>query len=163
MIKKYAICYNQSMKNSEAVMSELKQLLLEHEINAEVLDIEIASQTKDDSTFDVSNLAHYQLEQGNPINLKNDGSGDLHVVQYGLTINMDKTASDYSKVSANIEASTAMIYDMARNIIGSYTYTEVIDGETTTNKIKEELLKQLKETFNTECIYSVSFYNWVAQ
>ena len=116
---------------------------------AEVLDIEIASQTKDDSTFDVSNLAHYQLEQGNPINLKNDGSGDLHVVQYGLTI--------------NIEASTAMIYDMARNIIGSYTYTEVIDGETTTNKIKEELLKQLKETFNTECIYSVSFYNWVAQ
>ena len=115
---------------------------------AEVLDIEIASQTKDDSTFDVSNLAHYQLEQGNPINLK---------------INMDKTASDYSKVSANIEASTAMIYDMARNIIGSYTYTEVIDGETTTNKIKEELLKQLKETFNTECIYSVSFYNWVAQ
>ena len=90
-------------------------------------------------------------------------SGDLHVVQYGLTINMDKTASDYSKVSANIEASTAMIYDMARNIIGSYTYTEVIDGETTTNKIKEELLKQLKETFNTECIYSVSFYNWVAQ
>ena len=130
---------------------------------AEVLDIEIASQTKDDSTFDVSNLAHYQLEQGNPINLKNDGSGDLHVVQYGLTINMDKTASDYSKVSANIEASTAMIYDMARNIIGSYTYTEVIDGETTTNKIKEELLKQLKETFNTECIYSVSFYNWVAQ
>ena len=124
---------------------------------AEGLDIE------DDSTFDVSNLAHYQLEQGNPINLKNDGSGDLHVVQYGLTINMDKTASDYSKVSANIEASTAMIYDMARNIIGSYTYTEVIDGETTTNKIKEELLKQLKETFNTECIYSVSFYNWVAQ
>ena len=87
----------------------------------------------------------------------------MHVVQYGLTINMDKTASDYSKVSANIEASTAMIYDMARNIIGSYTYTEVIDGETTTNKIKEELLKQLKETFNTECIYSVSFYNWVAQ
>ena len=40
MIKKYAICYNQSMKNSEAVMSELKQLLLEHEINAEVLDID---------------------------------------------------------------------------------------------------------------------------
>ena len=129
---------------------------------AEVLDIEIASQTKED-TFDVSNLAHYELEQGNPINLQTDGTGDLHVVQYGLTINMDKTANDYSKVSANIEASTAMIYDMARNIIGSYTYTEVIDGETTTNKIKDELLKQLKETFNTECIYSVSFYNWVAQ
>ena len=40
MIKKYAICYNQSMKNSEAVMSELKQLLLDHEINADVLDID---------------------------------------------------------------------------------------------------------------------------
>ena len=76
---------------------------------------------------------------------------------------MDKTASDYSKVSANIEASKDMVYDMTRNIIGSYTYAEVIDGEATTNKIKDELLKQLRETFNTECIYSVSFYNWVAQ
>ena len=103
---------------------------------ASVLDIEIASQTKDDGVFDVSDLAHFQLEQGNPINLKNDGSGDLHVVQYGLTINMDKTASDYSKVSANIEASKDMVYDMTRNIIGSYTYAEVIDGEATTKRLK---------------------------
>lgn len=40
MIKKYAICYNSSMKNSEEVMSELKQLLLGHNVDADVLDID---------------------------------------------------------------------------------------------------------------------------
>ena len=40
MIKKYAICYNSSMKNSEEVMAELKQLLLTHNVVADVLDID---------------------------------------------------------------------------------------------------------------------------
>ncbi|MGN0368579.1 MAG: flagellar basal body-associated FliL family protein [Wujia sp.] len=130
---------------------------------SEVLDIEIASRTQDDVAFDVSNLDNYQLEQSNPVNLKNDGTNDLHVVQYGLTISMDKTKSDYAKVSKDIQASTSLIYDMTRDIIASYTYSQVTDGEKVTSEIKERLLSALKETFNAECIYSVSFYNWVAQ
>lgn len=129
---------------------------------AAVLDLEIASQSNGNGGFDVSNLAPFQLEQSNPINLANDGSGNLHVVQYGLTINLDKTAADYSSVLANITNSTAIIYDTTRNIIGKYTYEQVIDIEVQ-NQIKHEILTSLKETFNTECIYSVSFYNWVAQ
>lgn len=129
---------------------------------SKILDIEIESQKSEDSAFDVSNLAPYQLEQGNPINLKSDGSGSIHIVQYGLTINMDSTASDYSKVSGNVEGSTAIIYDLTRDIIGRYTYAEVIDVEIQ-KQIKNELLASLRETFNTDCIYSVSFYNWVAQ
>lgn len=126
-----------------------------------VLDLEIASQNSN-GEFDVSNLAYFKLEQGNPINLAQDGSGEMHVVQYGLTINMDKTAADYSKTMTNLESSTSIIYDMARDIIGRYTYKQVIDVEVQ-KQIKEEILNSLKATFNTECIYSVSFYNWVAQ
>lgn len=129
---------------------------------AAVLDLEIASQTAGSDSFDVGNLAAFQLEQGNPINLASDGSEDKHVVQYGLTINLNKTAADYSKVQTNLEASTSLIYDMTRDIVGKYTYEQVIDVEVQ-KQIKEEILVSLKETFNTECIYSVSFYNWVAQ
>lgn len=129
---------------------------------ATVLDLEIASQSSGDGQFDVSNLAPFQLEQGNAINLASDGSDEMHVVSYGLTINLDKTAKDYKTVSENLQASTSLIYDMARDIIGKYTYAQVIDVEVQ-REIKEELLVSLKETFNTECIYSVSFYNWVAQ
>ncbi|MGN0151382.1 MAG: flagellar basal body-associated FliL family protein [Wujia sp.] len=129
---------------------------------SEILDLEIASQKSENGTFDVSNLAPFQLEQGNPINLAADGSDEIHVVQYGLTINLDKTASDYTKTETNLTASTALIYDTVRNIIGHYTYEQVIDVEVQ-NQIKEELLAALRETFNTDCIYSVSFYNWVAQ
>ncbi len=128
---------------------------------ASVLDLEIAS-LGEDATFDVSNLYAFQLEQGTPINLADDGSGTLHVLQYGLTINLDSTASDYSKTNDSMTASTALIYDMVRNILGSYTYAQAIDVNVQ-KEIKDEILKQLRETFNTDCIYSVSFYNYVAQ
>ncbi len=129
---------------------------------AAVLDLEIASQSNGNNGFDVANLAPFQLEQSNPINLADDGSGKVHVVQYGLTINLDKTAADYTAVNTNLTNSTALVYDMTRNIIAKYTYTQVIDVEVQ-NQIKKEILDSLKTTFNTECIYSVSFYNWVAQ
>ncbi|MBQ8085448.1 MAG: flagellar basal body-associated FliL family protein [Lachnospiraceae bacterium] len=130
---------------------------------AEVLDLEIASQSSGDgSGFDVSNLAAFELEQGNPINLASDGSDKIHALQYGITINLDSTAGDYQKVLETLQASTSLIYDMTRDIIANYTYDQVIDVEVQ-RQIKEQILQKLKETFNTECIYSVSFYNWVAQ
>lgn len=129
---------------------------------AAVLDLEIASLQSGDGSFDVSNLVAFKLEQTNPINLASDGSDVPHVVQYGLTINLDKTASDYKKTEETLNASTSLIYDTTRDIIGKYTYSQVIDVEVQ-RQIKEEILASLKETFNTECIYSVSFYNWVAQ
>mgnify|MGYP003475035411 CR=1 FL=1 len=73
-----------------------------------------------------------------------------------------KTAADYTAVSNNLTNSTSLLYDMARNIIGKYSYEQVIDVNVQ-NQIKAEILAALKDTFNTECIYSVSFYNWVAQ
>lgn len=130
---------------------------------AEVLDLEIKSLASGgDGDFDVSNLSAFKLEQSNPINLAADGSGNTHVVLYGLTINLDKTASDFEKTEENLTASTALIYDTTRNIIGKYTYNQVIDVEVQ-RQIKEEILVSLRELFNTDCIYSVSFYNWVAQ
>jgi flagellar basal body-associated protein FliL len=130
---------------------------------AEVLDIEIASQEGiSNVSFDVSDLASFELEQGNPINLADDGSGTSHVLQYGITINLDSTAEDYSKVNSSLESSTAMIYDLTRDIIAKYTYAEVKEVDVQ-RQIKEEILAELRETFGTVCIYSVSFYNWVAQ
>jgi flagellar basal body-associated protein FliL len=130
---------------------------------AEVLDIEIASQEGiSDVSFDVADLASFELEQGNPINLADDGSGTSHVLQYGMTINLNSTADDYAKVNSSLEASTALVYDLTRDVIAKYTYAEVKDVEVQ-RQIKEEILTELRETFGTVCIYSVSFYNWVAQ
>lgn len=128
-----------------------------------VLDLEIQSQSSgEESNFDVSNLAAFTLEKGNPINLAADGSDTPHVVQYGLTINLDSTASDYSKVNDNLTASTSLVYDTVRDIIGQYTYAQVRNVETQ-RAIKDNILIALRETFNTECIYSISFYDFVAQ
>ncbi len=128
---------------------------------AAVLDLEIASLTAGDSAFDVGNLVPIQLE-ADTINLASDGSDASHYVQYELTINLDKTAADYDKVSTNLTSSSSIVYDTTRNIVAQYTYEQVKDVEVQ-RKIKEEILVSLKETFNTECIYSISFNSWVAQ
>lgn len=129
---------------------------------SEILDLEIASQKEESGSIDVTQLTAFELEQGNPINLADDGTGDLHVVQYGLTINLDKKASDYSAVQSSLTDSTALIYDTVRSIVGKYTYTECTDVSVQ-EQIKQEILESLRDTFGTECIYSVVFYNWVAQ
>lgn len=129
---------------------------------AKVLDIEISSKGDDIDEVYATDLTPFKLEQGSPINLAEDGSGTNHVLQYGVTINLNKKADDYSKIEENLTSSTALLYDKTRDIIAKYTYSEVRDVEVQ-RKIKEEILSSLKETFNTECIYSISFYNWIAQ
>ena len=124
---------------------------------AAVLDLELAGS----SSFDVSNLVAVQLES-DIINLASDGSDASHYVKYELTINLDSKVSDYTKVSENIAASNSIIYDTTRDIVAQYTYEQVKDVEVQ-RKIKEDILVALKETFNTECIYSISFNSWVAQ
>lgn len=129
---------------------------------SEVLDLELASQNAASAgEVDVNNLVEFKLEEGSPINLKSD-DGELHALKYGITIKMDKTAKDYEKVNATLTASTSSVYDMTRDVVGQYTYIQVIDVDVRL-EIKEKLLAEFKEYFNTECIYSVEFYDWVAQ
>ncbi len=130
---------------------------------SEVLDLELASlKSGEESGVDINNLTPFQLEQGNPINLASDGSGLNHVVQYGLTINLDKTAEDFTATQTNLQTSTAIVYDLIRDIVGQYTYSQAIDIDVQ-REIKNQILTSLRKAFNTDCIYSVSFYNWVAQ
>lgn len=128
-----------------------------------VLDLEINSKHEGEpGTVAVSDLAPFMLEQGTPVNLAGNGDSDVHAVQYGLTINLDSTAKDYKEVNENLTTSTAIIYDKVGDIIGQYTYDQVIKVETK-KQIRDEILISLRQTFDTECIYSISFYNFIAQ
>ncbi|MBD5096281.1 MAG: hypothetical protein HDT40_04600 [Lachnospiraceae bacterium] len=130
---------------------------------SEVLDLELASQSAASAgQVDVNNLVEFTLEQGSPINLASDGSNELHALKYGITIKLDKTAKDYEQINTTLSASTSSVYDMTRDVVGQYTYKQVIDVNVQ-REIKEKLLAEFKEYFNTECIYSVEFYDWVAQ
>ncbi len=130
---------------------------------SEVLDLELASQDAASvGQLDVNNLVEFKLEEGSPINLASDGSNELHALKYGLTIKMNKTAKDYEQINTTLSSSTSSIYDMTRDVVGQYTYAQVIDVNVQ-REIKEKLLAEFKEYFNTECIYSVEFYDWVAQ
>lgn len=130
---------------------------------SEVLDLELASQSASSAgQVDVNNLVEFKLEEGSPINLASNGDDELHALKYGITIKMDKTAKDYEKINTTLSTSTSYIYDITRDVVGQYTYEQVIDVNVR-KEIKEKLLVEFKQYFNTECIYSVEFYDWVAQ
>ncbi|MDE5873323.1 MAG: flagellar basal body-associated FliL family protein, partial [Lachnospiraceae bacterium] len=130
---------------------------------SEVLDLELTSQSAASAgQVDVNNLVEFKLEEGSPINLASNGDDELHALKYGITIKMDKTAKDYEKINTTLSTSTSYIYDITRDVVGQYTYEQVIDVNVR-REIKEKLLVEFKEYFNTECIYSVEFYDWVAQ
>lgn len=130
---------------------------------SKILDIEVSSINKEDeSGVGIDDLTVFPIEDENAINLKDDGSGKTHYLKISISLNLNKSAKDYEATKKNLESGNAMILDCIRNVVAKYTFSEVTDV-TIQNEIKAELLSQLKEIFQTEAIYSVSFSNFIAQ
>lgn len=127
---------------------------------ASVLDLELEG--KDGQpTVDLKNMANFNIE-AQVVNLKDDGSGNSHYVQMGLTLGMDKSSDDYETLNTVLQDASGAVFDEARNIVQNYTYEE-ITSEETQEKIKDELLKKLQKKYSTRCIYSVSFSKFTTQ
>ena len=125
---------------------------------ASVLNLELESKS-DQPTVALENMATYDVE-AQVVNLKDDGSGENHYVQVGLTLGLDSSSDDYEKLIAVI--TTGPVFDEARNVIQNYTVDEVKNQETQ-DKIKQQILVNLQKKYGTQCIYSVSFSRFTTQ
>lgn len=131
---------------------------------ATVLDLELASKAGagEGNEISINDIEAFTMEETSTINLAPSGDGKIHVVQYGVTINLNTKADDFDATKTNITNQTALVKDICRDAIGAYTYEQVSDVNVT-QEIKSKILKNLQDTFGTECIVSVSFGSWVAQ
>lgn len=125
---------------------------------ASVLDLELESE-KGETSVALENMATFDVE-AQVVNLKDDGSGDSHFVQVGITLGLDSSSDDYEKLSAVI--TTGPVFDEARNVIQNYTLEEVKDQDTQ-DTIKRQILDSLQKKYGTNCIYSVSFSKFTTQ
>lgn len=125
---------------------------------ASVLDLELEKENGQTSVA-LENMATYDVE-AQVVNLKDDGSGESHFVQVGLTLGLDSSSDDYEKLSAVI--TTGPIFDEARNVIQNYTLEEV-KNQDTQDVIKRQILDSLQKKYGTTCIYSVSFSKFTTQ
>lgn len=127
---------------------------------ASVLDLELASNDGQQSV-ELENMDNFNIE-AQVVNLKDDGSGDSHYVQMGLTLGLDKSSKDYETLKTVLEGASGAVFDEARNVVQNYTYAEVTNQETQ-KAIKKQILDNLQKKYATQCIYNVSFSKFTTQ
>ncbi|MDE6434358.1 MAG: flagellar basal body-associated FliL family protein [Lachnospiraceae bacterium] len=127
---------------------------------ASVLSLELKSDNAQ-PTVSLKDMATYSVD-AQVVNLKDDGSGDKHFVQVGLTLGLNSASKDYEDLNVALTDASGVVFDEARNIIQTYTYDEISD-QATQEKIKEKILDDLQKKYATDCIYSVSFSKFTLQ
>ncbi len=127
---------------------------------ASVLNLELEGDEETPAVA-LENMATYSVE-AQVVNLKDDGSGENHYVQVGLTLEMDKSSKDYDSLNTVLTESGGAVFDEARNVIQNYTYAEVTD-EKTQDEIKQKILENVQKKYATQCIYNVSFSKFTTQ
>ena len=127
---------------------------------ASVLNLELEG-SNDTPTVALENMATYSVD-AQVVNLKDDGSGESHYVQVGLTLEMDKSSKDYESLNTVLQESGSAVFDEARNVIQNYTYAEVTDQKTQED-IKKQILESVQKKYATQCIYNVSFSKFTTQ
>ncbi len=127
---------------------------------ASVLNLELES-NDGQPTVELKNIATYNVE-AQVVNLKDDGSGDKHYVQMGMTLELDKSSKEYDDLNAVLTDAQGAVFDEARNVVQNYTYAEVDDQETQ-EKIKKQILDALQKKYGTQCIYRLSFSKFTIQ
>lgn len=127
---------------------------------ASVLSLELES-NDGQPKVELENIASFNIE-AQVVNLKDDGSGEKHYVQMGLTLELDKSSKDYEQLNAVLVDAQGSVFDEARNVVQNYTYAEIGDQETEA-KIKKQILDSLQKKYATQCIYNVSFSKFTVQ
>ncbi|MDO5157008.1 MAG: flagellar basal body-associated FliL family protein [Eubacteriales bacterium] len=127
---------------------------------ASVLELELEGKFEK-PTVALENMAVINID-AQVVNLSDDGSGDKHYVQMGLTLGLDSSAEEYASLSTVLTDGSGAVFDEARNVVQRYTYAEVTN-QATQEKIKDEILQNLQKRYGTTCIYSVSFSKFTTQ
>ncbi|MBQ2276294.1 MAG: flagellar basal body-associated FliL family protein [Lachnospiraceae bacterium] len=125
-----------------------------------VLDLELeAEQAGDKGKVSMDSITSYNIENGQTITLQSS-DGKSHYVVVEVSLSLNSASKDYESVSANLATNESLIQDKINSAFSSYTFE---DAKANQNKIKEDLLKELQEMYNTDCILQVAFRKIVFQ
>ncbi|MCR5216851.1 MAG: hypothetical protein K6C69_07900 [Lachnospiraceae bacterium] len=86
--------------------------------------------------------------------------GKSHYVVTGLAVSLDMTHKDYATLSASFDNANSLVISKAEQIIASYTFEEASSKRT---EMQERILQALKELFQSDMIYEVSFQGFLVQ
>ena len=125
-----------------------------------IIDLNVAEQ--DAGKVDLTKLENVTVKFGeeteNTVSLKVDKNGEMHYARISVVLSIDTTHVDYATKSSAINTSMGLIASKTIDVVSGYTYSAA-------NKeaMEKEVLRELQELFDSECIYSVSFNQFVLQ
>ena len=130
---------------------------------AAVLHLEL--EKNDDGTTagpDLKNVQNYNLTDNTTVNLKNDGTGTNHYAVIGISISMDGSSKDYEELNTKLGETESWVFDVTRSVVQEYTYAEINDAAIQ-DLIKQKIIEGLQEKYQTDCIYDVTFSQFITQ
>lgn len=128
---------------------------------ASIIDLELESPDGEKSNISVEDISIHNIEDELTINLKgNEGDTKSHFALLSLSLSLDTTSEDYEALSPTIETNESVIKEIVTNVFSKYTVNEVLSNK---EGIKEEVLIELREYFQSNFIINVSFSNLIVQ
>ncbi len=126
---------------------------------ASVLNLEL--EASEGPQVAVEDIATFSSSESLTINLRDDGTGgDPHYAVVAYTISMDKSVKEFEGINTLITSSEGLINDDVRSVISAYTFAEINTPEVK-EAVKKEIIKMLQKRFNSECIYSIDFKDFL--
>lgn len=127
-----------------------------------ILDIELAADKEESGKVSMDKLAVYELSEGATMtmNLKVGEDGKTHVLVTSVSISMNTESEGYKTYGATISEKESIIKGEINNVVSSHTVEEYqVDAA----GIREEIVKNLQEMFDSDFIVDVTFSDVIYQ
>ena len=128
---------------------------------ATVLNIELDdSEEETDDTVLISDTELVDIGDTLTIPLTQGTDGKDHYFLVDVSLCLNTKHEDYATYGTTVSSNTSLFKDIIISVIRSYTLEE---AETNTEAIKEEILKEIQELYDSTFIYKVTFSNVMYQ
>lgn len=127
-----------------------------------ILDIELAADEETANKISMDKLAIHEVSEGDTmtINFKGGADGKAHYLVTAVSISMNTESDGYKKYGETISEKESIIKGEISNVVSSYTMEEYqVDAA----GIREEIVKNLQDMFESDFIVDVTFSDVVYQ
>lgn len=130
---------------------------------ASIIDLSVEDKEEADGgkKVDLADLYVYTLSKEDTVTLKKTDE-DTHFAVIQIAISMNMKSDDYKKYSpeedAGIKSKESVIQSTVDNVISKYTAEECLNNK---DAITKECKEAVKDLFNSDVIYDVSFSKYV--
>ena len=128
---------------------------------AQMIDLELESQSLKEDAIDMLDLEPYELIDELTINLTPGADAKGHMALVKCSLSLNKKAEDFTKVKGLLEQFDDKIQEVINDEVSKMTFEEFIPNK---EIVKDVILNKLQtEVFHSECIVGITFGKWVSQ